>query len=69
LSGINKIELSDSLISTFVERHPDLTGRDIKQLLKLGVLHASSNGGHITADIIDFVSQFQPTIGSGEQSK
>jgi hypothetical protein len=62
LADINSIALSDKSITTFVDCHPNLTGRDIKQLLKLGVLHAASNGGSITPEVIDFVSQFQPTI-------
>lgn len=62
LADINSIALSDEYVSTFVERHPKLTGRDIKQLLKLGVLHSAKDGGHITPEVLDFVSQFQPTI-------
>ncbi len=63
LADINKVELTWSLIRAFVEAHPHLTGRDIKQLLKLAVLHTARDGGAITPDVIDFVAQFQPTIG------
>jgi hypothetical protein len=64
LAEINNVSLTWSAIRTFVERHPHLTGRDIKQLLKLAVLHVAKDGGDVTPDVIDFVAQFQPTIGA-----
>ncbi len=62
LAGINNIKISEQNISESVKRHPRLAGRDIKQLLKLAVLHTAKNKELITPDVIDFVAQFQPTI-------
>jgi len=62
IADLNNVKLSDGDIAENVKRHPTLTGRDIKQLLKLAVLHSAKDGGAITPSVIDFVSQFQPTI-------
>lgn len=48
-------------IKKIVARHPRLSGRDVKNLLKLGSMVAAVRGGKVTAEIVDFVKQFKPT--------
>lgn len=67
LADLNDIKLESQTIAECVKRHPKLVGRDIKQLLKLAVLHVAKDSKDITPDIIDFVSQFQPTISVGDE--
>jgi len=65
LADLNHIPLIEAYIAENVKRHPTLAGRDIKQLLKLAVLHTAKAQEEITPEIIDFVAQFQPTIKNG----
>ena len=51
----------DIVIGQVVRKHSDLSGRDIKQLLKLASLWSESRGKEIELDTIDFVRQFLPT--------
>lgn len=57
LANGSEISLSDETILEIVKRNPRLTGRDVKNLLKLARLTKPP----ITADIIDFVKRFKPT--------
>lgn len=61
LSDLNEAHLSDEQIHQIVLQHDDLTGRDIKQLLKLASLVSANQGEEITPETINFVSQFRPT--------
>jgi SpoVK/Ycf46/Vps4 family AAA+-type ATPase len=69
IADLNSIRLEAKDIAENVKRHPNLTGRDIKQLLKLAVLHSAKDGGIITPEVIDFVAQFQPTINENGGTK
>ena len=51
----------EAVIERIVGKHDDLSGRDIKQLLKLAALWSESQGREIELDTIDFVRQFLPT--------
>lgn len=51
------VPLQDETIGTLVADNPDLSGRDVKNLLKLARLMP----GELTADTVRFVRQFQPT--------
>jgi DNA polymerase III delta prime subunit len=55
------IEIKDKTIQKVVNRHPDLSGRDIKNLLKLANLYCKKKGVPMSAKIIDFVKRFKPT--------
>ncbi len=56
------IELSDAVIENTVSRYPDLTGRDVKNLLKLARLVSDSRKEPISGKTIDFVKRFKPTV-------
>jgi hypothetical protein len=62
LTELNNVPLTRATIQEIVKRHPKLAGRDIKQLLKLAVLHVAKTKTTVTPEVIDFVAQFQPTI-------
>jgi len=57
LADGSKTALADETIVEIVRRNPRLTGRDVKNLLKLARLVTPP----ITADTIDFVKRFKPT--------
>ena len=61
MNEVNQTGLSPEEIGQIVQRHPELTGRDIKQLVKLASLVSANHGGAVTPETVDFVSQFQPT--------
>ncbi|MGE0225498.1 MAG: AAA family ATPase [Acetobacteraceae bacterium] len=57
LADVSNVPLPDETIGTLVADNPDLSGRDVKNLLKLARLMP----GELTADTVRFVRQFQPT--------
>ncbi len=58
LSDTTGVKLATMERQRIVDANPELTGRDVKNLLKLARL-VSKNG--ITADAVEFVKQFKPT--------
>ena len=60
------IEIADKEIAAIVREYPGISGRDVKNLLKLGSMVAAARGKPITADTIRFVKQFKPTQDPGE---
>lgn len=67
LADTAQIEISDDVIAQVAERYPKLTGRDVKNLLKLANLVSQSRECEITLDIVRFVKRFKPTISDGEE--
>lgn len=60
LSKGSKIPMDVEDITKIVEKHDDLTGRDIKNLLKLATMLAMKRGGDtITPELITYVRQFK----------
>lgn len=59
LAESSGVKLSASTIKEIIKAHPALSGRDVKNLLKLAMLQ--SKGEAITPKSIDFVRQFKPT--------
>lgn len=55
-----KIKIADYVIETVVAKNPDMTGRDIKNILKLAALMDGANKG-ITEKMVAYVQQFKPT--------
>ena len=53
LNEVNQAGLTKSVIKAIVKKHDRLTGRDIKQLLKLAGLVSANDGEPITAGTID----------------
>lgn len=55
----NKIDLTDLEIIRIVADNPHLTGRDIKNLLKLAMVSSANTGKRVSQDTIKFVSKFK----------
>lgn len=60
LADINEIGLPDKTIAAFVERHAAVTGRDVKNLLKLASFMADKNG-RVSLETLEFALQYKPT--------
>jgi hypothetical protein len=56
------VQVEDVVIEQVATRYPDLTGRDVKNLLKLARLVSDSRKEPITVSTIDFVKRFKPTV-------
>ena len=59
------ITIKQEVIDAVVKRYPELTGRDVKNLLKLAELVTASRDCEITEDVIRFVKRFKPTVTAG----
>jgi SpoVK/Ycf46/Vps4 family AAA+-type ATPase len=63
LSQTMGVLLPIDTINKIVKENEGLTGRDVKNLLKLAILVSSSRGTPIDSDTIKFVKRFKPTAG------
>jgi hypothetical protein len=59
MSDQNKVGLTREEIVEIVERLPNLSGRDIKNLLKLAMVMSANTGDRVTLKTIEFVSKFK----------
>jgi hypothetical protein len=55
------LTLDDATIGAITTKHGDLSGRDIKNLLKLAKKYCTAMETKINSDTIDFVRKFKPT--------
>jgi len=60
LADIQGVPMTDIVIKQLVVEYPELTGRDIKNLLKLAKL-VHKEEGNVTKKTIEFVKRFKPT--------
>jgi len=65
LADTSGVKLADETIDGVVAKFPTLSGRDVKNLLKLAFLIAESRGEDVTFKLIDFVQRFKPTETEG----
>lgn len=56
------VSISDEVIADTMKAHPELSGRDIKNLLKLAASVSRSRGTSIDVETITFVKRFKPTV-------
>jgi hypothetical protein len=62
------IELAENAVLEIVDRYPKLSGRDVKQLLKLAAKVMSARGEpELTTETVEFVKRFKPTPGDGRE--
>lgn len=61
LADLSGIKLSDGEIDKFVKRHEQLSGRDVKGVLKLANMIAVRRKESVTAKLLEYVMQFKPT--------
>ena len=69
LSQTSNIKLSDEMINEIVSKHNKLSGRDIKNMLKLANLQALSKGEKLGVAHVSYVKQFSPTMIEDEDKK
>lgn len=62
LSETAGVPLKDAEIRKFAKAHPELSGRDVKNLLKLGALISAARGKPLDATLLEFVKRFKPTF-------
>ena len=66
MSDLNGVNLSECDIDEIVERHSSLSGRDIKQVVKLASLWAANHGEPVSPSTVAFVTEFLPTLLVGQ---
>jgi hypothetical protein len=64
LSRLNGIPLTEGDARSFAKRHPSISGRDVKNLLKLASFVAQAEGKALTLETLEYVLQFKPTEDS-----
>lgn len=62
LSKNDGVVLDSKVAQQFAERHPHLSGRDVKNLLKLSKMIADAKGKPIDLEMIEFALRFKPTV-------
>lgn len=63
LSQVSDVHIEDTEIEKIVEEHPNLSGRDIKNMIKLGRAFCQSENTPYTSETAKFVEQFRPAPG------
>ena len=61
LATLNGIPLGDADIHAIATKYPDLSGRDVKNLLKLASFVAQAEQQPVTRETIEYVMLFKPT--------
>lgn len=61
LADLNKIPLNDEEIRKFVALHPTISGRDVKNLLKLASFIAETEKRPVDATALEFALEYKPT--------
>lgn len=61
LCATSGIKVAPEVIDAVIKRYSELSGRDVKNLLKLAQLVAHTRRCEITEDVIRFVKRFKPT--------
>lgn len=61
LADASKVKLCDKTIDKIVAQSPGISGRDVKNLLKLASLLARSEEKDITPEMVEFAKKFKPT--------
>lgn len=69
LADVSGIKLPDSEVKKFVKRHPAISGRDVKGLLKLANMISVREKKPITCESIQNVMRFKPTYETTEEFK
>ena len=66
LSESSEIKIAAKEIDEFIAKHPKVSGRDIKNLIKLAVLISKSKNKEIDAEMLEYVLRFKPTVSEAE---
>jgi AAA+ superfamily predicted ATPase len=68
LSKQNGIEIPTAEINKIIEALPHLSGRDIKNLLKMAYVMSTKTGEPISAKMLSGISKFKQTEDEGEET-
>jgi AAA+ superfamily predicted ATPase len=69
LTDTAKVKIEEKEMKKILEKHMSLSGRDIKNLLKLAIMISMSKKVPITAELINIVKRFKPTIDEIKQGE
>jgi hypothetical protein len=61
LAKLNKLTVADKDIKAFITKHPRVSGRDVKNLLKLASFIAQSEDRLIDIQALEFALEYKPT--------
>ncbi len=64
LADLNRIDLPDDTIAAFVATHPRISGRDVKNLLKLASFVSARDGRPIDLRTLEFALEYKPTAST-----
>lgn len=68
LTNENNLDLTPKQLKEIVSRQPNLSGRDVKNILKLAIMVATDRKCEINADLIDELMQFRPTFSEKQNA-
>lgn len=63
LSEVMGIKVPRKVIDDLVKAHPSVSGRDVKNLLKLAKLVSEAKSQPVTFESVEFARRFKPTVG------
>lgn len=69
LAGVMDVHIPRATIINIAAKFPHLTGRDVKNLLKLAALVSSADGRPIDLATVEFVMRFKPTSAPEEGAR
>jgi hypothetical protein len=61
LADLNRIDLPEDTITAFVAAHPRISGRDVKNLLKLASFVSARDGRSVDLQTLEFALEYKPT--------
>ena len=64
LADLNGIDLGEETISAFVAGHPCVSGRDVKNLLKLASFVSKRDGRPVDLETLEFALEYKPTAST-----
>jgi hypothetical protein len=67
LADLNGIQLSATTITMFTAKHPAISGRDVKNLLKLASFVSAKSGQPVDEETLEFALQYKPTAAIGDE--
>lgn len=68
LSEASDIKIKEKEYADFADKHPKISGRDVKNLLKLAALISAARNETITTKLLEYVYKFKPTIDRGDNN-
>ena len=64
LADLNHVDLPEDTIAAFVAAHPRISGRDVKNLLKLASFISARDGRPVDLQALEFALEYKPTAAT-----